>query len=140
MSDEMTQERQPMPAPDMGTGAVQTPSDVEAGLGTSRYKEYDIPGYAQIVRAHVPAEIWSGVYYSWLSLKGHVQALHDFDRTEFFATGDHGGDVEVLFAVIWKEAEALADWIEHGYAVDMMLERMGISGERVDVQLMRDFS
>ena len=38
----------------------------------------------------MPFETWTGTFYSWLSLKGHLQGLHGWDRTELFAnrTGD----------------------------------------------------
>jgi len=139
MSDQMTTGSGAVTAPVPRAG-VPMPDIVGSGLGSSRYKEYDIPGYAQIVRARIPAAIWSGVYYSWLSMKGHLQALHDWDRTEFFATSLPDGDVEAVFAVIWNGAEALADYVENGYPVDEMLRGVGIPEQNIDVQLMRDFS
>lgn len=131
-----TETRTAAEIPGVGTNA----SDVAAGLGSSRYKEYDIPGYAQVVRAHIPAEIWSGVFYSWLSLKGHLQGLHDFDRSEFFATANEDGDVDAVFAVVWAGAESLTGWLENGYPIDRVLANMGIPAENVSVQLMRDYS
>lgn len=110
------------------------------GLGTTRYKEYDLPAYCQIVRARIPAEIWSGVLYSWLSYKGHLLALHDFDRSEFFATTYPDGDVDAIFVVVWEEAESLGEWLEHGYSVDHMLRKIGLTDDQIRVTLMRDFS
>lgn len=113
---------------------------IEEGLGTTRYKEYDYPGYVQVVRATVPAEIWSGVFYSWLSMKGHLLGIHDFDRSEFFVSGLPGSDIDVVFAVVFHEAESLAEWVEHGYPVDAMLAAMGVPREDITVALARDFS
>lgn len=121
-------------------GVAASGDELVAGLGSSRYKEYDIPGYVQVVRARIPAEIWSGVFYSWLSLKGHLQGLHDFDRTEFFATSTADGDVDAVFAVVWNGAESLTGWLENGYPMDLVLANMGIPVENVNVQLMRDYS
>ena len=53
---------------------------------------------------------------SWMSLKGHVQGLHDFDRTEFFCTSRDDGTVLALFVVIWQGADALAEWLQNGYS------------------------
>lgn len=113
---------------------------IEGGLGGTRYKEYDYPGYVQVVRATVPQEVWSGVFYSWLSMKGHLLGLHDFDRSELFVSGQPDGDVYVMFAVVFREAESLAEWIEHGYSVDAMLAGMGVPSDDVTVVLARDFS
>lgn len=136
--------------PDMGTPAstvttadrapTQAGSEVQQGLGTTRYKEYDYPGYAQLVRATVPGAVWSGVFYSWMSLKGHLLGLHDFDRSDFFITALPDGAVDAVFVVVFREAESLAEWIEHGYPVDAMLTGMGVPAEDIRVVLARDFS
>ncbi len=47
---------------------------VDEGLGGPRYKEYEIAPYALIVRARMAPEAWTGVFYSWLSMKGHCRA------------------------------------------------------------------
>lgn len=106
----------------------------EGQLGT-----YVIAGYAQVVRAEVPIDLWSGVFFSWLSLKGHVQSLHGFDRTECFASRV-GQTVHALFAVVWDRGEVLQAWLETGYAVDEMLRKMNVPDEDVEVSLLRDFS
>jgi hypothetical protein len=127
-----------------GAGGMVADSEVkravEEGLGGSRYKEYEYPPYAEVVRAHVPQEMWSAVYMSWLSLKGHLQGLHDFDRTEFFCTSREDGTVLALFAVIWQGADALTEWLDRGYSTDQMLREMGVPEADISVELMRDFS
>ena len=114
--------------------------EVGGGLGTSRYKEYELAPYAQAVTARIPAEIWGGVLFSWLSLKGHVQGLWQFDRTQFFATELSDGTVLATFVVVWQGAETLTQWLESGFSVETMLREMGIQDEDVEVRLMRDFS
>lgn len=125
-------------------GGPVTPADVkravEEGLGGSRYKEYEYPAYAEVVRAHVPVERWTAVYYSWMSLKGHLQGLHDFDRSEFFCTSRDDETILALFAVIWQGADAMAEWLESGYPTDQMLRDLGVPEQDISVELMRDFS
>jgi hypothetical protein len=121
------------------TSTEQTRELIAAGLGSSRYKEYDIAPYAQMVQTAVPQEVWSGVFFSWLSIKGHLQALHEFDRTEMFATVA-GGSVYATFIVVWDTAEALAEWMRHGYPVEEMLRAMGIPDTDIHIQLVRDFA
>jgi hypothetical protein len=113
---------------------------ISGGLGTSRYKEYELAPYAQVVRARIPAAIWSGVLFSWLSLKGHVQGMWQFDRTQLFATELPDGTVEATFVVAWQGAETLTEWLQGGFSTEIMLHEMGISDDDVEVRLMRDFS
>jgi len=127
-------------APATKTTSIGMSAGIAEGLGTSRYKEYELAPYAQVVRAHIPREMWSGVLFSWLSLKGHVQGLWQFDRTQFFATNLPDGSVDAVFVVIWQGAETLAEWLQNGFCVETMLLEMGIPAENLQVQLMRDFS
>jgi hypothetical protein len=128
------------------TGTNVNPSSQEmsggiaAGLGTSRYKEYEIAPYVQVVRATVPKSIWSGVLLSWFSLKGHIQGLWNFDRSDFFATELPDDRVEAMWVVCWQGAETLAEWLQNGYDVETMLRELGIPDSDLDVRLMRDFS
>lgn len=110
------------------------------GLGTTRYKEYELAGYAEVVRARIPDEIWTGVFFSWMSMKGHLQGMNGFDRSQFFATAVEGGGMEATFVVVWEDAEMLAEWLENGFSVEDMLLEMGIPADDVHVLLMRDFS
>jgi hypothetical protein len=113
---------------------------IEGGLGGARYKEYDLAGYAEVVEAHIPQEMWSGVFFSWLSLKGHVQGLHEFDRSLLLCTVDPDGRVDAVFSVIWQSAETLAEWLRGGYSIERMLRSMGVPDQDIRVNLMRDFS
>ncbi len=117
----------------------ETMERIATGLGSSRYKEYGVAAYAQIVQAAVPRPLWSGVLFSWMSMKGHLQGLHMFDRSQLFATLV-GEVVYVTFVVVWDDADALAEWMQHGYSVEEMLRAMGIAEEDIHVQLTRDFS
>jgi hypothetical protein len=113
---------------------------IEGGLGGDRYKEYDLAGYAEVVDAHIPQDMWSAVFFSWLSLKGHVQGLHEFDRSALLCTIGKDGRVHAIFSVIWQNAETLAEWLRNGYSVERMLRSMGVPEDDFHVHLMRDFS
>lgn len=113
---------------------------IDDGLGTSRYKEYELAPYAQMVIAKVPKTIWSGVLFSWFSMKGHLQGLWQFDRSQFFATELPDGYVEAVFVVAWQGAETLTAWLENGFSVETMLLEMGIPEDQLQVRLLRDFS
>ena len=122
-----------------GTASASSPK-IEDGLGTSRYKEYELAPYAQMVTARVPQVVWSGVLFSWLSMKGHLQGLWQFDRSQFFATALPGGYVEAVFIVAWQGAETLSAWLQDGYSVETMLLEMGIPADQMQIRLLRDFS
>jgi hypothetical protein len=123
-----------------GVSTSASSAKIEDGLGTSRYKEYEIAPYAQMVTARIPKAVWSGVLFSWFSMKGHLQGLWQFDRSQFFATELPDGSVEAVFIVAWQGAETLAAWLQDGFSVDTMLLEMGIPARDVQVRLMRDFS
>jgi hypothetical protein len=127
---------------DVTTGGVSPAlsAKIDEGLGTSRYKEYELAPYAQMVTARIPKAVWSGVLFSWLSLKGHIQGLWQFDRSQFFATERPDGYVEAVFIVAWQGAETLTAWLRDGFSVETMLREMGIPEGDMDVKLMRDFS
>jgi hypothetical protein len=122
------------------TASASWAGGLDEGLGTSRYKEYELAPYVQMVSAHVPQNVWSGVFFSWLSLKGHLQGLRQFDRSECFATVAPDGGVHVTFAVVWEGADTMAEWIRNGFDVETMLREMGVAENDIHVQLMRDFS
>jgi hypothetical protein len=119
--------------------AEETRGMLEGGLGSSRYKEYDIAPFAQMVQAAVPQELWSGVFFSWMSMKAHLQGLHGLDRTQTYATLS-GDIVYATFLVVWQNADELAEWMAHGYPVEEMLRAMGLPDEDIHIQLVRDFS
>jgi hypothetical protein len=112
---------------------------LEEGLGGTRYKEHEIAPYGLIVRATMPMDVWSGVFYSWLSLKGHLQGLHGIDRTELFAAQD-GNSVTAYFITVWDTAEMLAQWMGSGYPVSQMLEAMGVPEDMIELQPVRDYA
>jgi hypothetical protein len=130
----------------IGRAQAPVPSTTEetfqllrTGLGASRYKEYDIAPFAQMVQAAIPQPSWSGVFFSWLSLKGHLQALHGLERTAMVATLS-GDVVYATFLVVFSNVDSLAEWMEHGYPVEEMLRSMGLPDEDIHVQLVRDYS
>lgn len=123
------------------SGSTPAPAaNIDEGLGTSRYKEYELAPYMQMVTAKIPKAVWSGVLFSWLSMKGHLQGLWQFDRSQFFATELADGYVEAVFIVAWQGAETLAAWLQDGFSVETMLLEMGIPAGDMQIRLMRDFS
>lgn len=115
-------------------------AQVNEGFDMASYKEYELAGYAEVVRATFPRAAWSGVLFSWLSLKGHLQGLHEFDRTDCFVTVNDEGRVEALFAVVWHGADTMSAWLQEGYTVEKMLRNMGVPEADLSIQLMRDYS
>jgi hypothetical protein len=110
------------------------------GLGAAgRSEEYEIANYAEVVRAEMPWEVWSGVFYSWMSLKGHLQSRYGFDRVDVMATRVDD-TVHALFITVWEGAEVLAGWLNAGYPVPLMLEALGVPPEKIEIQLMRDLA
>ncbi|HEY5527822.1 MAG TPA: hypothetical protein VIL51_00020 [Thermoleophilia bacterium] len=112
---------------------------IDEGLGGTRYKEHEVAPYGLIVKASMQPDLWSGVFYSWLSIKGHLQGMHGFDRTQMFAARD-GDTVTATFITVWDRAETLYQWLEGGYPVPEMLEAMGVPEEMIELELVRDYS
>ena len=110
------------------------------GLGTSRYKEYDIAQYVEMVQASIPQDLWSGVFYSWLSLKGHLQGLMGLQRTEMFAAVQEDDSVYACFLTIWDDADVMAAWLRDGNPVHRMIIDLGVPEGGVVAQLLRDYS
>lgn len=109
---------------------------VEDLIGTARYKDYGISPYAEVVRVEIPEDLWSAVYYSWLGLKGHLQALHGYQRSDLFATAEEKA-VLATFIVIWDSEEELAAWLEDGYTTEEMLRSVGVDEDAIHVTLRR---
>ncbi|MHB1361235.1 MAG: hypothetical protein ACYCW5_01385 [Thermoleophilia bacterium] len=117
----------------------ETQKALKQGLGGSRYKDYDAAPYGYLVHASIPSDLWDAVFLSWMSLKGHLQGLHDLHRTEVFAT--RAGDrIYAIFITIWTYRETMVAWMEHGYPADEMLRSEGVNGDDIVVTLMRDYS
>jgi len=112
---------------------------IASGLGASRYRDYDLAPYAVVVRASMPVDLWSDVFFSWLSLKGHIQGFHAAERTQAFAT-TVDGRVEALFVTVWDEADVLEEWLADGSPIFGVLVDMGVDPDEIDVTLMRDYS
>lgn len=127
------------------SGATQTRSideqlaAVTAGAGVSQVKEYTVSGYALVVTVRVDAADWANIWYSWLSLKGHLQSFHYVQSTSHYVRRT---DDEVLstMIVVFENSAAVAAWLRDGYSTDQMLREMGVPEEDFEVHLMRDFS
>lgn len=112
---------------------------IDEGLGGPRYKEYEISPYALIVRAKMAPELWNGVFYAWLSMKGHLQGMHGFDRTQMFAAREDD-TVTATFITVWDRAETMLQWLETGYSLADMLEAMAVTEDMIELELVRDYS
>lgn len=112
---------------------------LKTGVGAPRLKEYAVAPYSLVVTVQMPSATWPNIWYSWLSLKGHLQSFHDIQSTHAFASRV-GDDVIALFAVVSESADSLAAWLREGYSVDQMLREMGVPEENFEVRMMRDFS
>ena len=109
------------------------------GLGAGTHDEYEVAPFAEIVQASMSKEVWTPVFYSWLSMKGHLQGLHDMQRAEIFATRIDD-TVYVTIITIWGHPESVAEWSREGYPVEEMLRRVGVEEASIHVTLARDFS
>jgi hypothetical protein len=113
---------------------------LEAKLVGTKYREYATTApYAYIVRAHFEEEIWDGVFFSWLSIKGHMQGFHEVEDIKLFAT-NKAGNIEAMFMVIFRNEEALTSWLENGYTAEETLRAIGVPNENIEVSLKRDLS
>ncbi len=112
---------------------------IDEGLGGTRYKEHEVAPYALMVQAEMPLELWSGVFYAWLSMKGHLQGMHGFERTQMFAAQE-GDTVIATFVIVWDRAETLYQWLDTGFPVTDMLDAMGVPEDKIELELVRDYS
>ena len=110
------------------------------GLGTPRYREYEDAPYALVVRATMPFDAWTGVFYSWMSLKGHLQGPsrlgpHGALRQQM---GRHG-DRDVRHACGTTQSRCRSGWTS-AIRCRSCSSRWASHPEEMDFQLMRDFS
>ena len=113
---------------------------IAEGLGGERYKEYDIAPFVEMVEATIPEEIWSGVFYSWQSMKGFLQGVYGMERVQMFAARERDGHIFACFCTVWAGGEELAEWLENGYPVEEMLTGMGVPKDNITMRLVRDYS
>jgi hypothetical protein len=120
-------------------GLEEQVAAVAAGAGAPRIGEYSIAPYALVVTARMSEETWPKVWFSWLSLKGHLQGFH-YVRSTYQFTSRIADEIVAIFVVVFNSADAAGAWLEHGYTVEMMLSEMGVPESRYEVRMMRDFS
>lgn len=113
---------------------------IAEGLGADRYKEYDIAPFVEMVQARIPDEVWTGVFYSWLSLKGFLQAVHQLQRVEMFAAREEDGTIFASFLTVWGSGDSLAEWLRDGYPIVRMLTGLGVPEGDITMRLVRDYS
>jgi len=111
---------------------------LEGGLGAGT-KEYGAAPYVVMVQASFAEAFWPAVFYSWMSLKGHVQSYHNLDGVEMFVTRQ-GDSVLCLFMIIFAVSDALAEFAVSGYGADKMLLSLGVPAENINVQYLRSYS
>ncbi|HZD60601.1 MAG TPA: hypothetical protein VE439_09150 [Anaerolineae bacterium] len=113
---------------------------LESALVSTRYKETgQVAPFAYVINVTLPRNIWDGVFFSWLSIKGHLQAFHGVHRMEVFAS-NIDDRVRAVFIVSWTYEEQLTAWLEDGYTVEEMLRKEGVVEDNIEVSLLRDFT
>jgi hypothetical protein len=112
---------------------------ISRGAGAVQDKEYTVSGYALVVTLRIDAAHWPAIWYSWLSLKGHLQSYHYVWSTSHYVRRA-GDEVLSTMIVVFENAAAVAAWLRDGYSTDQMLREMGVPEEDFEVHLMRDFS
>lgn len=105
----------------------------------SEREDHQAPPCARMVHAAIPGHLWSGVFFSWMSMKGHLQSLADMNRTEMFATSI-GDLVYATFITVWNRQENVLECLKHDYPVETMLRHMGVEGEDITVTMASDYS
>ena len=102
--------------------------------------ETELHPFANLVTATFPAERWSAVFYSWMSLKGFILGVHGVENVRLYATEPQEGRVQATFVVVFSSAGAVAAWIEDGYTVEEMLAANDVDQNDITSVLARDLS
>jgi hypothetical protein len=102
--------------------------------------ETELAPFAHIVTASFAAERWSGIFYSWMSLKAYLLGVHHVENVRLYATEVEGGRVQATFVTVFSNREAVAAWLEHGYSVEEMLAAEGVNEADIASVLARDLS
>jgi hypothetical protein len=95
--------------------------------------------YAHVVTATFPHDRWSGVFFSWLSLKGFILGVHSVENVRLYAS-EMGARVQATFVTVFSNRESLDAWLEHGYPVEEMLVAEGVVEDDITSVLARDLS
>ncbi len=112
---------------------------LQFGLGRTGYKEYAESPWAIVVQASFPEWMWAGVYYSWFSLKGHLQSYYELQDFYFFASRTED-QILGMWGLGFDVRSALEQYVESGYTVAQMLKSMGVPEDDIHVSFHRDFS
>jgi hypothetical protein len=102
--------------------------------------ETELHPFAHIVTASFPAERWSAIFYSWMSLKAYLLGVHAVENVRLYATESDEGRVRATFVVVFSTREAVAAWVESGYPVEEMLAANGVGESDINSVLARDLS
>ena len=109
--------------------AAGTRVHVRAGAGS----------VAHVVTATFPHERWSGVFFSWLSLKAFILGVLAVENTRLSAS-EVGEDVQATFVTVFSDVESMDAWLSKGYPVEEMLTAEGVAEDRIATVLARDLS
>ena len=101
--------------------------------------ELELAPYAHLVTASFPHERWSGVFFSWLSLKAFMLGMHSVENTRLYAN-EVGEEVHATFVTVFTDIETMDAWLAEGYPVEEMLAAEGVAVERITSVLARDLS
>ncbi len=108
--------------------------------GESEYMyELEQAPWAHVVTATFSHDRWSGVFFSWLSLKAFVLSIHSAENVRLYAS-NVGDDVQATFITVFSEVEALDAWLAEGYPVEEMLAAEGVAQGAITSVLARDLS
>lgn len=112
---------------------------LEAAFGTTGFGEYSDAPWAVVTQASFPDWMWEGVWYSWLSLKGHFQSFYDLESDYCLASKD-GDRILGMWALVFGSRPALEQFMESSYTLSQMLVSIGVAEGDIHVSLHRELS
>lgn len=119
------------------------PSDayerLESSFGMTGYAEYSDAPWAVVTQASFPDGMWPGIFFSWLSLKGHLQSYYELSE-EYFLAARNEDQILGIWALGFGNRPALEQFMESAYTVSQMLASMGVPEEDIHVSLHREYS
>jgi hypothetical protein len=95
--------------------------------------------FAHVVTATFGHDRWSGVFFSWLSLKGFILGVHSVENVRLYAS-EVGEHVQATFITVFSDSAAMDAWLDHGYPVEEMLLAAGVPEDEISSVLARDLS
>jgi hypothetical protein len=112
---------------------------LEQSFGMTGYKEYSDAPWALVTQASFPDWMWPGIFFSWLSLKGHLQSYYELTEDYFLATKNEE-QILGIWTLGFGNRPALEQFMESAYTIAQMLASMGVPEEDIHVSLHREYS